>query len=58
MPRRVAPDEVGVFVPGRSGALYHKTSIRSGGEPERLPSTVYDLPLAAPAATGQVTGLR
>ena len=30
----------------------------SGGEPERLPSTVYDLPLAAPAATGQVTGLR
>jgi hypothetical protein len=30
----------------------------SGGEPERLPYTVCDLPPAAPAATGQVTGLR
>jgi hypothetical protein len=38
----MAPDLV------RQSLWFDKTSIRSGGEPERLPYTVYDLPLGLP----------
>jgi len=37
----------------RRSLWFDKTSIRSGGEPERLPYTVYDLPLAPPPPGGQ-----
>jgi hypothetical protein len=43
----LAPDLV------RQSLWFDKTSIRSGGEPERLPYTVYDLPLAPPPAGGR-----
>jgi hypothetical protein len=32
----------------RQSLWFDKTAIRAGGEPERLPYTVYDLPLALP----------
>jgi hypothetical protein len=55
-----APCPAGVAVaahrtPGlvRRSLWFDKTSIRSGGEPERLPYTVYDLPLAPPPPGGQ-----
>jgi hypothetical protein len=41
-----APDLV------RQSLWFDKTSIRSGGEPERLPYTVYDLPLGLPDPGG------
>jgi hypothetical protein len=53
------------FLPGVGGApgmepdlvrqslWFDKTSIRSGSEPERLPYTIYDLPLAPPPPQGQ-----
>jgi len=37
----------------RQSLWFDKTSIRSGSEPERLPYTVYDLPLAPPPPGGQ-----
>ncbi|HET9556629.1 MAG TPA: hypothetical protein VFS70_05775, partial [Actinomycetota bacterium] len=43
----MAPDLV------RQSLWFDKTSIRSGSEPERLPYTVYDLPLAPPPPGGQ-----
>jgi hypothetical protein len=47
----MAPDLV------RQSLWFDKTSIRSGGEPERLPYTVYDLPLAPPS-DGGAAGVR
>jgi hypothetical protein len=38
----MAPDLV------RRSLWFDKTSIRSGGDPARLPYTVYDLPLGLP----------
>jgi hypothetical protein len=43
----MAPDLV------RQSLWFDKTSIRAGGEPERLPYTVYDLPLHPPPPGGQ-----
>jgi hypothetical protein len=42
----MAPDLV------RQSLWFGKTSIRAGSEPERLPYTVYDLPLAPPPPDG------
>jgi hypothetical protein len=42
----------------RQSLWFDKTSIRSGSEPERLPYTVYDLPLAPPPANGQPVRVR
>jgi hypothetical protein len=36
----------------RQSLWFDKTSIRAGGEPERLPYTVYDLPLDPVARPG------
>jgi hypothetical protein len=47
----MAPDLV------RQSLWFDKTSIRSGGEPERLPYTLYDLPLAPPS-DGDAAGVR
>jgi hypothetical protein len=47
----MAPDLV------RQSLWFDKTSIRSGDEPERLPYTVYDLPLAPPE-DGGAAGVR
>jgi hypothetical protein len=47
----MAPDLV------RQSLWFDKTSIRSGEEPERLPYTVYDLPLAPPP-DGGAAGVR
>jgi hypothetical protein len=42
---------------GATTSWFDKTSIRAGGEPERLPYTVYDLPLAPPS-DGGAAGVR
>jgi hypothetical protein len=47
-----APDLV------RQSLWFDKTSIRWGSEPERLPCTVDDLPLAPPPPEGQVAAVR
>ena len=47
-----APDLV------RQSLWFDKTSIRTGGEPERLPYTVYDLPLAPPPPDGDGADVR
>jgi hypothetical protein len=48
----MAPDLV------RQSLWFDKTSIRSGAEPERLPYTVYDLPLAPAPPEGHVADVR
>jgi hypothetical protein len=48
----MAPDLV------RQSLWFDKTSIRSGGEPDRLPYTVYDLPLTLPRPSGQPRRVR
>jgi hypothetical protein len=48
----MAPDLV------RQSLWFDKTSIRSGSEPERLPYTIYDLPLAPPPPGGQTGRVR
>jgi hypothetical protein len=48
----MAPDLV------RQSLWFDKTSIRWGSEPERLPYTVYDLPLGPPAPDGQAARVR
>jgi hypothetical protein len=47
----MAPDLV------RRSLWFDKTPIRPGGEPERLPHTVHDLPLAPPS-DGGAAGVR
>jgi hypothetical protein len=42
----------------RQSLWFDKTSIRSGSEPERLPYTIYDLPLAPPGPDGQTARVR
>ena len=48
----MAPDLV------RQSLWFDKTSIRTGPEPERLPYTVYDLPLAPAPPDGQTGRVR